>query len=334
LLVDGGLTRVLRAGIIGAGRIAWSYDGGAWDGARSLSHAACFHRHPKTDLVAVFDPDPAARAAFTSGYGGPGPVDCCAGFDAFLAQDLDLVAIASPTEHHATQIAACIDAAVPRLWIEKPATRDMASFEALQYRLGRCDAPPRIVVNYMRRFLPHVAEAKARVQAALAAGKLRRLDVTYSRGLAVNGVHFLDLVGHFLDLSAAPALDWIDRADTAEPSFGFTLGNVAVAVLGIPDLGYHALELSAVTDTGRLSLSRAGAELTWEAAQPNPDVPGFFNLGPPVHLVPPDTATRAMLDGSYLALCDLVDDRAASRSPFEASGFTQSVLARVSEGRR
>ncbi|QXT39384.1 Gfo/Idh/MocA family protein [Gymnodinialimonas ceratoperidinii] len=325
---------MLRAGIIGAGRIAWSYDGGAWDGARSLSHAACFHRHPDTRLVAIFDPDPAACAAFEAGYRGPGPVACSAEFEAFLAHDLDLVAIASPTEHHADQIKACIEAGIPRLWVEKPATADMASFTSLQTQLAQSAAPPRIVVNYFRRCLPHVSEAKSRLRSALSAGELRRLDVTYSRGLAINGVHFLDLIGYFFDADDAPALDWIDRADTADPSFGFSLSGVPVAVLGVPDLGYHALDLRAVTDGGRLSLSRGAAELTWEAKQPNPDVPGFFNLAPPVHVVPPDVSTLAMLDGSYLALCNLLDDGAASQSPFAASGFTQSILAQLSEGLR
>ncbi|OAN76243.1 hypothetical protein A8B78_01790 [Jannaschia sp. EhC01] len=322
---------MLRAGIIGAGRIAWSYDNGIWDGARSVSHAACLHRHPDTTLAAVFDPLPEARTAFQGGYKGPGPVALCDTLEAFFAHDLDVVAVASPSETHGEHIAACLTAGVPRLWVEKPVTTDAASFEALTRQLADCAPPPRIVVNYFRRFLPQVAEVKKRLQAALSHGTLRRVDATYSRAFVVNGVHFLDLIGYLFDALEAPAFDWVDRAGSADPSFGMTLNGVPVAVMGIPNLGYHALDLRAVTDDGRLSLIQGAAELTWEAKQPNPDYPGFFNLAPARPLLDPKTTSAAMLDGTYLSLCDLVDDSAPSRAPMEASAFTQTILARLGE---
>lgn len=255
----------------------------------------------------------------------------CETLDEFLAHDLDLVAIASPSELHSGHIEACLSAKNPRLWIEKPVTTDMASFSALTRRLVQCDPAPRIVVNYFRRFLPQVAEAKARVQSALAARALRRVDATYSRSFVVNGVHFLDLIGNLFDVDEAPDFDWVDRADTHDPSFGLTIAGVPVGMHGIQDLGYHALDLRAVTDDGRLSLTQGAAELTWEAMQPNPDFPGFFNLSGPSHLLDPTRTGRAMLDGTYLSLCDLVDDRAPSRSPLAASAFTQAILARLAE---
>ena len=322
---------MLRAGIIGAGRIAWSYDFGASDGHRSVSHAACLDRHPETVLKAIFDPEAEARTRFFAEYRGPGPVALCDTLDEFLAHNLDLVTIASPSELHSGHIDACLNASIPRLWIEKPVTTDAASFEALTRQLAQCDPAPRIVVNYFRRFLPQVAEAKACLQSALTTGALRRIDATYSRSFVVNGVHFLDLVGHLFNVDAAPEFDWVDRADTDDPSFGLTLAGVPVAVQGIPDLGYHALDLRAVTDDGRLALTQGGAELTWEAKQPNPDFPGFFNLSAPSHVLEPAITGKAMLDGTYLSLCDLVDDRAPSRSPLSASAFTQTILARLAE---
>lgn len=50
------MTEMLRAGIIGAGRIGWRYDGGRWNGKASVTHASCIDRHPHTNLVAVHDP--------------------------------------------------------------------------------------------------------------------------------------------------------------------------------------------------------------------------------------------------------------------------------------
>ena len=321
---------MLRAGIIGAGRIAWSYDNGVWDGKRSVSHAACLHRHPETTLAAIFDPMPDARTIFAESYAGPGPVAVCDTLEMFLAQDLDLVAIASPSELHSAHIASCLSANVKRLLIEKPVTTDAAAFRALTERLANCDSAPRITVNYFRRFLPQVFEAKNRLQRALSSGTLRRVDATYSRTFVVNGVHFLDLIAYLFDVNEAPELDWVDNA-CADPSFGMTLQGVPVSVMGIPDLGYHALELRAATDEGRLSLTQGAAELIWEAKQPNRDFPGFFNLAPARHLLDPAITTEALLDGTYLSLCDLLDDSSPSRSPFSGSALTQTVVARLAE---
>tara|TARA_R110002049_G_scaffold174873_1_gene342101 strand:- start:5312 stop:6289 length:978 start_codon:yes stop_codon:yes gene_type:complete len=319
---------ILRCGIIGAGQIAWRYDGGRWDGRRSLTHAACFDRHESTDLVAVFDPVLASRDAFAAGYAGPSTVLLPDSLQDFLALDLDLVAIASPTQHHGDHLRACLDAGVMRLWVEKPVTLDFSDFEDLRTRIKAMQTPPRICVNYFRRALPQVARLKAYVQNC---ADLTGVEIVYSRALAVNGVHLLDLLGYLFNVVTPPPLDWV-RPDSsgANPDFGLTLAGVPVTVTG-HDLPYHLIELRLTGRDGRMALTQGGAALTWDAAQPNPDYPGFFNIDASQPILPFETTQAAMYDGMFLMLDNLVDAQATAVSPLNSAYFAQGVLTRVAD---
>jgi hypothetical protein len=318
----------LRCGIIGAGQIAWRYDGGRWDGRRSLTHAACLDRHPETDLVAVFDPVEHSRAEFETGYNGPAPVALPETLQDFCALNLDLVVIASPTHHHGSHLRACLEAGVPRLWLEKPVTLEFAEFESLRKAVEAMPAAPRISVNYFRRALPQVARLKAHLRAT---PDLTGVEIVYSRALAVNGVHLLDLLGHLFDVTRPPPLDWV-RADAsgANPDFGLTLAGVPVSVTGHA-LPYHLIELRLIGPDGRMSLTQGGGALMWEAAQPNPDYPGFFNIAPPEPVLPEGLAQAAMHDGMYLMLDNLLDPQAVPVSPLHSAYFAQAVLTQVTE---
>lgn len=318
----------LRCGIIGAGQIAWRYDNGRWDGERSLTHAACFDRHAGTNLVAVFDPVAESRAAFEAGYAGPGPVVLPESLQDFLALDLDLVAIASPTPHHGDHLRACLEASVPRLWVEKPVTLEFAEFENLRDTVDAMSAPPRICVNYFRRALPQVARLKEHLQAS---PSLTGVEIVYSRSLAVNGVHLLDLLGHLFDVTTPPPLDWIRADDSgANPDFGLTLSGVPVTVTG-HDLPYHLIEMRLTGPDGRMSLTQGGAALMWEAMQPNADYPGFFNMASPAPEISVARTKAAMHDGMYLMLDNLVDAKAVPVSPLHNAYLAQGVLKQVAD---
>lgn len=323
----------LKAGIIGAGRIGWSYDGGRWDGQRSVSHAACFDRHPRTELIGVFDPIPQAQAAFCDGYQGAQDVTVTGDLDRFLALGLDVVAIASPSTLHPAHLLACTKAQIPYIWLEKPATLSLADHDALLEALGQHNQTSKVSVNYFRRALPQVAEIKRRIAQGFV---VTDCSVTYSRGLAVNGVHLLDLVGALFP-HTPEVLDWIrpgpglGAPTGASPSFGFSLGDLPVTFTG-HDLPYHAIELHLTGPTGRLSLIEGGAQLIWQAAVPNPDYPGFFRLDQPRPCLPTDQTEQAMRDGTYLMLCDLLDGQGPAVSTLDTARFAQ-VLLELAEGR-
>lgn len=319
---------MLRAGIIGAGRIAWAYDKGVWDGQRSVSHASCLERHPQTSLVALYDPVSQARGAFEDGYRGQSNVEVYDDLGAFFDEGLDLVVIASPSEWHEAHISACLEQGIKRILIEKPVTLSLSGFSDIVRRYATLARPPCITVNYFRRFLPQTAGLKAYVQKALAAGELSRIDINYSRGLRINGVHMLDLLGHLFDAQQAPALDFCHLSDDESPSFGFTMSGCPIGVLGAGELEYHGLDLRVTTQSGQMTLRHNGQELWNSEKAPNPDYPGFFHLDPPLPVMPVEESRAAMRDGTYLALCELV--AGTGLSPLDQSGFAQTLLEHVS----
>lgn len=318
---------MLQAGIIGAGRIAWRYDGGGWYGNRSVSHAACLHRHPDTELVAIYDPMPSSRIAFESGYKGPKPVICCADWECFWQANLDLVVIASPSDTHLDHILNCFDAGIPYILIEKPVTLNPNDFERVLTAHQNLTQKPNITVNYFRRFLPQTQHIKDFLQTALKKRTLVRVDISYSQSLEVNGVHMLDLLGHLFEATTCPILDWADRIDTPNPSFGLTVQNCPISVLGHPDLGYHGLDIRVTTQDGQMTLTRNGLDILYASKVPNPDYPGFFHLDPAHTIMLPADSHAAMIDGPYLALCDLIEG--TGLSPLSQSGFTQDLLTKA-----
>ncbi|MFK7862089.1 MAG: Gfo/Idh/MocA family protein [Granulosicoccus sp.] len=321
----------LRAGIIGAGGIAWRYDGGAWNEKNpSITLASCLDRHPETQLVAVFDPIAEARQAFDRGYQGPRPVELFEHIGNFLNQDLDLVAIASPSEYHASHIEACFEASVPRLWIEKPVTLHMDDFWRIREHYRSMESQPRTCVNYQRRCLPQVKYMKDYIAQSPDSPEAMAISITYSRQLEVNGVHLLDLLGYITDAQEAPSLDFIRSPDLANPQFGLTLKGHPVTITG-HDLPYHLIEISITDRQGRLSLVRGATELIWECAEPNPDYPGFFRIAHPqstdIHVKHADS----LQESTYQMLCALIDNSVPSPSTIESAWFAQTLLDRVKQ---
>lgn len=313
----------IRAGIIGAGNIAWRYDGGRYDGRRSVSHAACYDRHPGTVLVALCDPDQAALDAAQASIGQDALVTTTE-LDAFLAEQLDIVSICSPSALHPEHILAAARTGARYLWIEKPVAIEYASFEELMAEWARLPAPPRSHVNYMRRALPQY-----RALRALPRERIRQVQATYSRTLSVNGVHMVDMVGFALGITAVPELGWLDGRDLQNPSFGFDADGIAVTIEGI-NLPYHCIELRITSEDGRLSVLQGGLLALEERMEPNPDYPGFFHLSQPAPLAIGDAAA-AMRDATYLNLCALLDESQPPLADLESSRFTQGILHKLAE---
>lgn len=319
----------VRAGIIGAGRIAWAYDGGHWDGKTpAVTIASCLDRHESTRLVAIYDPVPEARAAFEHAYLGPRPVTLHSQLESFFAEDLELVAIASPSALHASHIEACLDANVPLIWIEKPVTLDIASFDALRARIAKMVMPPRICVNYFRRSLPQIAFMKRYLLDSPDAPEDIAIDLRYSRGLDVNGVHALDLLGALMNGCEIPPLDFVRYSDPANPQFGLTLEGIMVNVAG-RSLPYHLIECEIIDSRGRLRLSQGGESLSWEVSEPNPVYPGFFRLGEPHPVVSLEDSKVAMKEATFRMLCSLLDTDKIPYSTLETAWFSQALLEAV-----
>ena len=311
------MTGMLLAGIIGAGRIGWRYDGGRWNGKASVTHASCIDRHPSTSLTAMHDPVVSVCDEFASAF--PHVLSTTSLAD-FFARDLDLVCIASPSECHAAHLLACFDAGTRYILLEKPVTLELTDYHKVMKRWQGLRQKPRLHVNFFRRVLPQVAKLREVFSRTAPKG----IEIAYSRGLAINGIHLLDMLG-FVSQSVTPhAIDWV-TGTPANPSFGFCLGNVPVTVMGY-DLPYHYIEFRMLLDHGRLALVDGGNRLEYEPAEPTPNYPGFYHLGSREAAFDNLQAASAMEDGTYKGLCVLLDDTAEQVSSLEAAQFGQHLI--------
>lgn len=312
----------MRAGLMGAGRIGWTYDGGRWDGGASTTYVSSLARHPRTDLVAVYDADTGACRAFEAAFP---EIFVTSNLEEFLLQKLEIVCIASPTQFHCDHLDACFDAHISHIMVEKPVAPDIDSFTKIAARWRSLVVRPRVQVNYFRRSLFQSRLLKSQIQNRNIFG----IEISYSRKLTINGVHLLDLLGFLTESSPPTALDWhLDRGEN--PSFGFRLGDVSVAVTGY-DLPYHLLEIRVIAEDGRVTFARGGSAVISEAKEPTEGFPGFFKLSKPEGLVDETQAAQALNDGLYMNLCELLDDSAAQCSTLETAAFSQSILDLVAQ---
>lgn len=261
----------MRAAIIGLGQIAWRYDGGLPQDGAALTHLATL-RQADLDILGGADPMAQAREDFSGATGLPSFAD----LGQVLDQSPDLVTIASPNAVHADHLAACLDAGVKYIWLEKPATTDPAQTLALAEQADRLGA--RVLVGFQRRYMPSY---QALMRGDL--GQLTGAEVTYSRGLETNGAHMVDLILALLGdqlpdvagVVAGPAV-----VECAEPCPSFLLagpGGVPIAVLG-QDLSYHSIDIAAHYTGGRRAVRHGGQSTLAEVKTPNPLFPGFHYL--------------------------------------------------------
>ena len=310
---------------MGCGHIAWEYDGGAWDLVKSLTHSSCFDRHPSTELVAMFEPNPDNLVKIVSEHPNGSNIIVTDDQALFLNSGLDVVSIASPPAFHEHLIIACIEAKIPYIWIEKPVTLDMKSFNRVRQALDRSSYDLRISVNFFRRFLPQYQFLKDKIDNKI---PIKSIEFDYSRKLDVNGVHLLDILSFLFPNEPPPKIDWFTSYANGNPSFGFNLADVEISFIG-HDVAFHTIDIKITTEVGRYSVIRGGLNVIEEKCIPNPNYSGFYQLSKPKDVTNNIIGAANLDDGTYLSLCNLLDQNATSISTIETAYFSQAVLEQV-----
>lgn len=178
----------LKVGLIGTGRIG-------------QVHAMSIVGHPDTTLHRVADVFEEGALQTAQKYGG---IATAQPDELFEAGDLDLLVIASPTSTHVDLIEKAIDAGIPAL-CEKPIDLDIDRVDSLLPKVQASNVP--IGLGFNRRFDPHFAAVRARVQAG-DIGSLEQLLITSrdpapatTEYLAVSGGIFRDMTIHDFDMA-------------------------------------------------------------------------------------------------------------------------------------
>ncbi len=143
--------RVLRAGVVGLGRIAWS------------CHLPNLQKHPGFELAAVADPLEAARAEAMAAFGVPQGYPGLA--EMLAAEKLDLVVICSPTRFHEEHAVMALEAGC-HVFCDKPAAMNHGAYRNM---LDASRRSGRVLEIYQPR---RINQDAADIRALMASGKL------------------------------------------------------------------------------------------------------------------------------------------------------------------
>lgn len=185
-------------------------------------HARNLARHPRAELVSVFDVVHAAAAETANELG----VTAAASVEAILADKaVEAVLIATSTDTHVPLLTAAAKAGKAVL-CEKPIDLDIKRAEACWAEIGKLD--PLVMIGFNRRFDPSFKAVRDRVQAG-EIGTLEQVVIT-SRDpgpppiayIRVSGGLFRDMTIHDFDMARYLAGDIVEvqafGANLVEPS--------------------------------------------------------------------------------------------------------------------
>jgi myo-inositol 2-dehydrogenase / D-chiro-inositol 1-dehydrogenase len=179
---------MIKFAVLGCGRIG-------------RMHALNLVRHPRAELVWVFDVAGSAAASVAEATGAKQARDAD---EALSAKDVDAVLIASSTNTHLDLLERAVDAGKAVL-CEKPIDLDLAKVDACWQRIKGRDAT--ILIGFNRRFDPSFRAMRERIlQGEI--GKLEQLVIT-SRDpspppvayIQVSGGLFRDMAIHDFDMA-------------------------------------------------------------------------------------------------------------------------------------
>lgn len=220
----------VTVGIIGLGQIAQGYDAPSSDTV--TTHIKACLRDARLDLRWVADRDPALARTVCERWNLK--AECLAPED--LAQRRpDVLCIATPDATHGDFIRSALSAPPKLILCEKPLAATTA--EALDL-IQACErAGTTLVVNFIRRWLPHVAEWIAAARGG-AYGAPLAATALYGRGLAHNACHNFDLLGAALGADSVEAecigvafLDYSDSDPTVSAHMSVRAGGRRVPIL-------------------------------------------------------------------------------------------------------
>ncbi|OFW11421.1 MAG: hypothetical protein A3H96_00525 [Acidobacteria bacterium RIFCSPLOWO2_02_FULL_67_36] len=325
---------VLRAAIIGCGQIAGACD--EWTGPDEIyTHAKAYQLQRATNLVAVADVDERRARAFSARWGHPAPY---ADVSRMLAVEApDIVSICTPDETHLAILDLCLDArGLKAVWCEKPLATEADAAEALVVEYERRGIV--LAVNYQRRWDALVG----RVKAALERGELgtvQKVVVYYSKGIAHNGSHALDLLLDWFGPSSnvqvlGSHLDFTADDPTVDALLRF--GNVPVYLIGLDERAYGIFELHLLGTRGRMSLTAFGREMQWHVPQPDPRAPASQELGPPASVTHDNhqrPALAAALEDIIAAIHCGQQVRSSGRSALATLKICRHLALQAAEGR-
>ncbi|QDQ28906.1 Gfo/Idh/MocA family oxidoreductase [Chitinimonas arctica] len=267
---------MMRAGLIGCGRIGCEFDSDA-ERIGIYTHAAAWRAAEGVELYAIADPDPAKLANCGERYAIPLERRYTDPAAMLATEMLQLVSIAAPDRFHAGLAEQALSTPGMRgVLLEKPLALSVEEGA----RLVEQAAARRIAlaVNYSRRYCP----AHERVRAALSSGSLGRIQQVggfYGKGIRHNGSHWLDLLRHLLGpLAALQAWSGAAADFEGDPSPDLrirTAQGVQASLLACDHQAFSLFEMDIVAERGRIRILESGHRIEWYEVADSPYYSGY-----------------------------------------------------------
>jgi predicted dehydrogenase len=264
-----------RAAIVGLGNIAWRFDHNIRSKEKFLTHGYAYAQNDQTMIVGGCSPDANDRCAFEKAFNIPS----FSSFEELIGRvEPDIVSICSPSEFHFEHVTYCLEQHVPMIWLEKPPACSVHELDLMLAKLSEHNIRSKVLVNYQRRYSEGYGKLRD-IYLEKTLGKCRHIQLTYSKGLELNGSHMIDLLFYIVGDGTQCELEWVfSFSDMENPSFALKLENsLGVLVSGV-SLPYHCIDISIVCESGRASIKHGGMTSIMEKRVDHELFPGFYRL--------------------------------------------------------
>jgi predicted dehydrogenase len=273
--------------IIGCGRIAGRYD--EPDGDRVRTHAKAFQRHTACRLVGVCDTDASVARRFADTWGVP-----LAYSDPRTLLDVcrpQILSICTPTDSHEPLLGMACDAAVSRVWLEKPAAGSTAAISRLQAMAAASGTE--VWVNYFRRYDAGFLRAKQLLDEI---APIRNVRAIYTKGLRHNGSHMIDLIHWFFgSIEEIVLQEVLPDAEFPAATARLLTSRTPIDLVALDYRDYELFELDVLGAGGRITVKDGGQQIVVEGVIDAKYYHGYRNLA--TQFVHADTYATFMLAG-------------------------------------
>lgn len=323
-----------KAALIGAGRIGMLHEQDPHR-LKPATHFGMWRDHPRFDLVAVCDNDPAKNALARQWL--PSVRTYTDPRELLKVERPDTVAIATWRDTHYEMMKYALDAGVRVIVCEKPIAEKRE--DAVEI-VDRCRTQGvELLINHRRRFDRLLYGLKRDLEAGLI-GEIIQVSSYYVYGLLTTGTHLIDTL-RFLLGGIAGEVKWVSAFDNAFETYsppddpcvdgvvGFTNGlKATVQSLNIRD--YDLFQFDFYGRKGKVSLRNIGRDIEISKVVRSPEHEGFTEL----ELAPSERRGGAPRD-QFLFMADNVVDclegRGTSLSTGEDSLKALDILLKMRE---
>ena len=240
--------------VIGCGNIGAQYD---LHNNEIQTHAKAWHMNPATELF-VYDIDLPLAQLVSEKYN----CGIVKSIDQETLRNFDCVSICSPTNTHFRILEDALAAKVNTVICEKPVSGNDKDLTVIKEIYDNSDS--KILVNYIRRFLPSFAELKDFIASIKASEELTNISIRYQRGFINNCSHAFDIVEYLtntaIDLNNIHTFNLITDHFNDDPTLSLQAlwKNVNFNVQGLSNVCFSHFEIDIYFKYYKIVIKNAG----------------------------------------------------------------------------